>query len=156
MLGYIPDQLPDGFTGKWDIADIPGPGGNWGGSFFTIPDQGTAYEQQQAFDFISWLSEPEQQAQMTQETGALSAQTALLQSEQVKNYTSEFFNNAPYGDIYAKTVLDIPAATHWGTNELWVRTAVEKVLDDVQNGSISVADAWDSAVAAAEAADAAV
>ncbi len=156
MLGYIQSQVPDDFAGTWDIADIPGPGGNWGGSFFTIPNEGTAYEQQQAFELIKWLVQPEQQAVMTKETGALSAQPALLQSEQVKEFSSEFFNNAPYGDIFAKTVLDIPAATHWGTNELWVRTAVENVLNDVQSGSISVADAWDAAVAAAEAADAAV
>ncbi len=156
MLGYIQEKLPADFAGKWDIADIPGPGGNWGGSFFTIPAQGTTYEHEQAFEFIKWLSEPEQQAAMTQVTGALSAQTALLQSEQVKGFTSEFFNNAPYGDIFAKSVLDIPTATHWGTNELWVRTAVENVLDQIQDGSISVADAWEAAVAAAELADSVV
>ena len=39
MLGHIKDTAP-GTKGKWDIAAIPGGGGNWGGSFLTIPKQG--------------------------------------------------------------------------------------------------------------------
>src|SRR4051794_16992869 len=38
MMGYIQGQAP-ATKGKWDIAAVPGTGGNWGGSFLTIPTQ---------------------------------------------------------------------------------------------------------------------
>ncbi len=156
MLGYIASKLPeDGFTGQWDVADLPGPGGNQGGSFFTIPNEGTAEQQQAGWEFVQWLLEPEQQVAMMTATGTLSAQTALLQGEEVKAFTNETFNNAPYGDIYAKSILAIPGSFYLGPKNLSVRTAVEHVLADIQDGNIAVADAWDAATAAAEAADAA-
>ena len=39
MMGYIQGQAPK-TKGKWDIAAVPGGGGNWGGSFLAIPKQG--------------------------------------------------------------------------------------------------------------------
>src|SRR6185369_11184089 len=38
MMGYIQGQAPKS-KGKWDIAAVPGGGGNWGGSFLTVPKQ---------------------------------------------------------------------------------------------------------------------
>ena len=38
MMGYIQGQAPDA-SGKWNIADVPGGGGNWGGSFLTVTKQ---------------------------------------------------------------------------------------------------------------------
>ena len=155
-LGYIASKLPgDGFTGQWDVADLPGPGGNMGGSFFTLPNEGTPEQQQAGWEFIQWLLEPEQQLAMMTTTGTLSAQTGLLEAPEVKDFTNETFNNAPYGDIFAKSILAIPGTFYMGPNNLLVRTAVENVLNDIQDGNIAVADAWDAAIAAAEAADAA-
>ncbi|WP_332662455.1 ABC transporter substrate-binding protein, partial [Aeromicrobium sp.] len=37
MTGYIKGQAGDTFTGKWDIATVPGGGGNWGGSWLAVP-----------------------------------------------------------------------------------------------------------------------
>lgn len=154
MLGYISTQVDaETFTGRWDVADLPGPGGNMGGSFFTLPKGNTEAEQQAGWEFIQWLLEPEQQIAMMDATGTLSAQKALLESESAKNFTNEFFNNAPYGTIYSKSVLDIPEPLYYAPNNLAVRTAMEHVLDDIQEGNISIADAWEAATAAAEAAD---
>ena len=44
MTGYIQEQAGDGNAGKWDIATVPGGGGNWGGSFLAVP---TASENQE-------------------------------------------------------------------------------------------------------------
>jgi cellobiose transport system substrate-binding protein len=154
MLGYIGEKIGDTTTtAKWDIAALPGPGGNQGGSFFTLPKGSTEAEQQAGYEFIQWLMEPEQQIAMMKTTGTISAQKALLDSAEVKEFTSEFFNNAPYGTIYAESVRAIPAPVYYAPNNLVVRTAVENVLADIENGNISIADAWEAAVAAAEAAD---
>ena len=37
MTGYIEEQSGDENAGKWDIATVPGGGGNWGGSFLAVP-----------------------------------------------------------------------------------------------------------------------
>ncbi len=37
MTGYIKEQAGEGNAGKWDIATVPGGGGNWGGSFLAVP-----------------------------------------------------------------------------------------------------------------------
>ncbi len=37
-MGYIQSVLETaGDTAQWDIVDIPGPGGSWGGAFYAIP-----------------------------------------------------------------------------------------------------------------------
>ena len=154
MLGYIQTQISaDTFSGKWDIADIPGNGGNWGGSWYTIPKQGSEYSQQEAYDFIKWLIQPDQQLKIMSETGNLPSQKSILESDAVKNFTNPFFNNAPYGTIFAKTVLDIKSAIYYAPKNGAIRTAVETVLNDVQAGNVTIADAWNKAVEAATAAD---
>jgi cellobiose transport system substrate-binding protein len=155
MLGYIGEKIgvDTVTTAKWDVAELPGPGGNQGGSFFTLPKGSTEAEQQAGYEFIQWLMEPEQQIAMMKTTGTLSAQKALLESAEVKAFTSEFFNGAPYGTIYAESVLAIPEPIYYAPNNSKVRFAVESVLKDIQNGSISVADAWAGAIDVAEAVD---
>ena len=44
MTNYIQDNAKDA-SGKWDIATIPGGGGNWGGSYLTVPAQGDNIEE---------------------------------------------------------------------------------------------------------------
>ncbi|MCJ7827310.1 MAG: extracellular solute-binding protein [Demequinaceae bacterium] len=141
------------FNGQWDMAEIPGPGGNWGGSFYTIPKQGHAYEQEEAYDFIEWLIQPEQQLKIMAETGRLPAQTAILESDAVASLTNEFFNDAPYGEISAKSALDLPAPTYCAPNSDAIRAAMEQILNDAQAGNCSPWDVWENAIEAATRAD---
>jgi cellobiose transport system substrate-binding protein len=151
MTDYIRTVFPaNAPNGQWDIADIPGAGGNWGGSFYTIPNQDSEDLQAEAWDFLEWLIQPEQQIKIMNETGSLPSQIAILESDEVSTLTNEFFNNAPYGEIYARSVLDIPAAIYYAPGTNAVHTAVENVLNEVQAGLITIDDAWDAAVAAAE------
>lgn len=154
MLDYIKSQVNvDDYEGQWDLADIPGPGGNWGGSFFTIPNQGTEYEQKSSYALIEWLIQPDQQRKMMEETGKLPSLVTILESDDLSSYTNTFFNDVPYNEVLAKTVLDIPVAVYYAPNNNLVRYAVEGILDEVQLGNVAIADAWDTAVAAAVAAD---
>lgn len=165
MMGYIQGQItavdeegnplnPD-FAGKWDVADIPGPGGNWGGSFYTVPKQGTANEQQEAYNFVEWLIQADQQIAIFQEVGNLPSQSSLYENEGIQGFTNAFFNDAPVGAIFSKTAADIPGAIYYGPNNQAIRNAVEAVLNEVQAGTVSIADAWSVAVERATAADSA-
>ena len=58
MLGVI-EGNSEGVEG-WDIANVfPGGGGNWGGSYLTVPAQGDHVEE--AKEVAAWLTAPEQQ-----------------------------------------------------------------------------------------------
>ncbi|WP_182113444.1 MULTISPECIES: ABC transporter substrate-binding protein [unclassified Actinotalea] len=149
MTGHIRNQAPDK-EGLWDIAAIPGGGGNWGGSFLTLPAQGENHEE--AYKLMTWLLEPEQQIAVFEQVGNLPSQPALYDDPKIQERTDEFFNGAPTGQIFSATALALEPQ-YLGKRNGPVRVAVENVLNDIQAGNIQTgAEAWDRAVAEAEAA----
>ncbi|NBY43628.1 MAG: extracellular solute-binding protein [Micrococcales bacterium] len=101
MMDYIKGQAP-GTKGKWDIADIPGGGGNQGGSQLTIPKG--AKHKQEAWDFISWYLAPDQQLKVFQLYGLFPSTPSLYTDPDLVGYKDPFFNNAPVGKIYVDGV----------------------------------------------------
>lgn len=149
MTGHIRNQAPDK-EGLWDIAAIPGGGGNWGGSFLTIPAQGE--NQEAAWKLLTWLVEPEQQIAIFNTVGNLPSQPALYEDPAIQAKTDAFFNNAPTGQIFSKTAMEL-TPQYLGKRNGPVRVAVENVLNDIQGGNLATGpEAWDRAVAEAEAA----
>ena len=59
MMGYIQGQAP-ATKGKWDIAAVPGGGGNWGGSFLAVPKQ--SQHPAEAADLVKFLTSPASEA----------------------------------------------------------------------------------------------
>ena len=143
MRGHIKNSAPD-TAGKWDLATIPGGGGNWGGSFWTIPAQ--SQHQAEAYAFIEWLIQPEQQIRIFKNVGNLPSQTAVLESPEIQNSTDPFFNNAPDGKIFGESALALKPQ-YIGVNESIVRNAMQNALNAVQADQLAAADAWDKAVA---------
>ena len=150
MMGHIRDTAP-ATSGKWDIADIPGEGGNWGGSFWTIPAQGKNIDA--AYKLVEWLIQPAQQIEIFNTVGNLPSQLALYDDKGIKDKTDPFFNNAPIGQIFSDTAKAIKVTQYLGAKNGPVRVAVENVINDIQAGNVKTgADAWAKAVAGAEAA----
>src|SRR5205085_8201528 len=50
----IKGDAGDAFAGKWDVAKIPGGGGNWGGSFLAVPTQ--SKHQKAAVELVKFLT----------------------------------------------------------------------------------------------------
>ena len=147
MTGHIRNTAPD-TTGMWDIAGIPGGGGNWGGSFLTIPAQGAHVEE--AYALLEWLIQPDQQIAIFNTVGNLPSQPALYEDPAIQEKTDEFFNNAPTGQIFSATAEGL-VPQYLGFKNGPVRVAVENVLNDIQAGNIATgAEAWDRAVSEAE------
>jgi cellobiose transport system substrate-binding protein len=156
MMGYIQSQVDaEAMAGSWDVADIPGPGGNWGGSFYTIPNQFDEATTQEAYRFIEYIIQPDQQIAIFQELGNLPSQSSLYSNPGIQEFSNPFFNDAPVGQIFSKSASDIPGAIYYAPKNQDIANAVGGILGEVQNGNVAIADAWDAAVAAAEAADAA-
>lgn len=101
MMDYIKGQAPT-TRGKWDIADIPGGGGNQGGSQLTIPKG--AKHKQEAWDFIAWYLAPAQQLKAFQTYGLFPSTPSLYTNPALVDYKDPFFNNAPVGAIYVDGV----------------------------------------------------
>ena len=66
MMGYIQGQAPDA-SGKWNIADVPGGGGNWGGSFLTVTKQ--SQHQKEAAALVKFLTSPKSETVRLQAHG---------------------------------------------------------------------------------------
>lgn len=143
MRGHIKNSAPS-TEGLWDLAAIPGGGGNWGGSFWTIPAQSAHH--QESYDFIEWLIQPEQQIRIFKNVGNLPSQTAILESDEIQNSTDPFFNNAPDGQIFGASALALEPQ-YIGRQESVVREAMQNALNAVQGDQLAAADAWDKAVA---------
>ncbi|MFD1718329.1 extracellular solute-binding protein [Georgenia deserti] len=144
MTGPI-EQNSGGVEG-WDVANVfPGGGGNWGGSFLTVPASGENTEAAQ--ELAAWLTAPEQQTQFFQEAGTFPSQIEAQQSEEVQSFTNDFFNEAPVGQIFADRAAAIEGAPFKGANYFAIHQGVQDALNraDVE-GSQDPETSWEGAV----------
>jgi len=102
MLDYIKQQAPS-TKGKWDVAAVPGGGGNMGGSMLTIPKN--SGNQAASWAFIKWYLAPAQQLTTFKQYGLFPTTYNLYSNPAIKNYKDPFFSNAPLGKIYSSSAL---------------------------------------------------
>ncbi|WP_062210406.1 extracellular solute-binding protein [Demequina oxidasica] len=133
----------------WDIADLPGPGGNAGGSFLAIPDQFDDATTTAAYDFVEWLIQPEQQLRVLHDTGQIPSRPALYDDANIKEMTNPAFSDAPTGEIFSQAVTEMPEVRPGTPEDAEITAAVVSVLREVQAGNIEVSDAWQKASNAA-------
>ena len=142
MLGQIQTNA-DGH-GTWDVADIPGGGGNWGGSWWSVPKQGKHTEE--AAKFVQWLVQPDQQTAIFEAVGNLPSQPALWEQPAIADYTNPRFNNAPTGKIFTTAAAKLPDPPQYlGKKNGAVRQAVENVLTAVEQGKYDASSGWAAA-----------
>jgi len=146
MQGHIKNTAPE-TAGKWDVAAIPGGGGNWGGSFLTIPRQSKHVDE--AYKLLEWLVQPEQQIEIFKKVGNLPSQPALYQDPAIRDFTNPFFTNAPVGQIFSKTAEGLQPQ-YLGKKNGPTRVAVENVLTRCQNGELKGDARWTEAVKEAQ------
>jgi len=128
MLGVIEGNAK-GVTG-WDIADVfPGGGGNWGGSFLTVPSQGKHAVEAKAL--ASWLTAPEQQVKAFVAKGTFPSQQKALTSADLLSVTKPFFNNAPTGKILVNRANAVTVAPFKGKNYFAINDAMQQALTRV-------------------------
>jgi len=138
MMGYIQGQAPK-TAGKWDIAAVPGGGGNWGGSFLTIPKQGS--HQKEAYDLIKFLTSPASEAYIFKHTGNLPSQPKLLKSKAVLAFKNPFFSNAPVGKIFGTSAMSLKKQI-LGPHQGDIQTAVSNAIQRVEQHKQSPASSW--------------
>lgn len=146
MTGSI-ESAAGGVDG-WDVADVfPGGGGNWGGSFLTVPATGKNVEEAQKL--AEWLTTPEQATKAFENAGAFPSQVGAISSDAVKSATNPFFNDAPVGEIFGSRAIALDSITlpFKGANYFAINATISNALKrvDVENTD-DAASSWEKAV----------
>jgi len=133
-----------------DIANVfPGGGGNWGGSFLTVPSQGENVEE--AKEVAAWLTAPEQQVKAFAAKGTFPSQVEALESDEVTSATNAFFNDAPTGQILAERAQAVTVQPYKGPKYSDILQAFQAAVLRVDDGSQDAAESWDQFVTDVEA-----
>lgn len=142
MMTKIKDQAKHA-AGKWDVAAVPGGGGNWGGSYLTVPKQGKHVEE--AKKLAAWLSAPDQQAHVFTKMGNLPSIPALYDKPEIAGFTSDFFNNAPVGKLFTTAAKQLEPQ-YQGPRAGDIQTTIRDALVRVEQGKQSPDASWQQMV----------
>lgn len=148
MLGVIEGNAA-GVT-SWDVADtFPEGGGNWGGSYLTVPAAGANVEA--ATELALWLTAPEQQLKAFASKGTFPSQVEAQDSSELAAATNEFFNNAPVGEIFKNRAAAVKSQPFKGEHYFAMNTIVGEAIGRVDvDKTDDAAASWEKAVTAAK------
>lgn len=148
MLGVISGNAAD--TTTWDVANVfPGGGGNWGGSYLTVPANGANVTAAQ--ELADWLTAPEQQIKAFVNAGTFPSQTAALEDPTLLDFTNEYFNDAPVGQIFSERANAVTVSPFKGEFYFQINDAMQKALTRVEDGTQTAAQSWDQWVSEVDA-----
>jgi cellobiose transport system substrate-binding protein len=147
MLGVIKENAGDAYKNKWDIATVPGGGGNWGGSYLAVPAQGKNLKE--AAELATYLTNADSQVAIFKTVGPLPTRVSALANPDVKGFVNDYFNAAPVGEIFASGASSLKPI-FLGTKNTEVRTAFQSALLAMGQGKLTPDKAWTKAVADGE------
>lgn len=148
MQGIIEGLAPD-VTG-WNIANtFPNGGGNWGGSYLTIPANGKNVEAAQ--ELADWLTAPEQQVEAFLNVSAFPSQTEAYTNTQLTDYTNAYFNGAKTGQIGADRAEAVTVRPYKSADYYKYHDALQNAVNRVFDGTEDAATSWSTYVTEVEA-----
>ncbi|GAB3071625.1 ABC transporter substrate-binding protein [Micromonospora schwarzwaldensis] len=147
MTGVIEGNAGPAAKGKWDIAQIPGNGGNWGGSFLAVPKQ--SKHQAEAIELAKFLTSAKGQIGAFKLKGPLPSSPQALTDPAIVDSKNAYFSEAPVGKIFAEGAKNLKPV-YMGPKNQAVRTEVENAVRTVELGKRSPQQGWTDAVANAE------
>ena len=148
MLGIIEGNAPD--TADWNIADVfPNGGGNWGGSYLTVPADGENVDA--ALALADWLTAPEQQMKAFANAGTFPSQLDALESQELADATNAYFQEAPVGQILTTRAEAVTVAPYKDANYFKYHDALQNAVTRVFDGVEDQQTSWNTWVAEVEA-----
>jgi len=145
MIGVIKEQAGPEKAGKWAVSDaFPEGGGNWGGSYLTVPTQ--SKHPKEAAELADWLTMPEQQLAAFKAAGPFPSQVKAIESPDLLATTNEYFGGAKTGEIFGNQAKRLTRAQYKGPKDGQIQENVTSpALAAVEQGK-SPADGWQQAV----------
>jgi ABC-type glycerol-3-phosphate transport system substrate-binding protein len=147
MLGVIEGNAGKDFKSKWDVAAVPGGGGNWGGSWLAVPAQ--SKHPKEAAELANFLTSKEGHVGAFKEASTFPSSLPAQQDPAVLDLKSAYFTNAPVGQIFGASVQALQPV-FLGEKHATVKTDVENVVLGVDQGSIKASEGWPRIVEAAQ------
>jgi len=138
MHGISASTAPD--VKGWNIANVfPNGGGNWGGSYLTVPANGKHVKEAQ--ELADWLSAPETQVEAFLNVGTFPSQKDAYSMTTLTDHTDPYFQDAPTGQIDADraeavTVLPYKSKDYYKYQDA-LQNAVNRVFDGTEDESTS-------------------
>lgn len=140
MLGVISGNA-EGVDG-WRIANtFPGGGGNWGGSYLTVPANGEHVAAAQ--ELADWLTSPETQIKAFENAGTFPSQNDALTDDTLLGSTNAFFGDAKVGEIFSERAKAVTVSPFKGQYYFQINDAMQKALTRVEDGTQDKAASWD-------------
>ena len=112
---------------------FPGGGGNWGGSYLTVPANGANVAAAQ--QLADWLTAPEQQITAFEDAGTFPSQVDALADPILLDSTNEYFNNAPVGSIFTDRANAVDVVPFKGQYYFQINDAMQQALTRVEDGT---------------------
>ncbi|MEV1143264.1 extracellular solute-binding protein [Micromonospora sp. NPDC049799] len=143
MTGVIEGNAGPAGKGKWDIAQVPGNGGNWGGSYLAVPKQ--SKHQAEAIELAKFLTSAKGQIGAFKAKGPLPSSPQALDDPAITGSTNAYFSDAPVGQIFAAGAKNLKPV-YMGPKNQAVRTEVENAVRTVELGQRTADQGWTDAV----------
>ncbi|MFJ8958314.1 extracellular solute-binding protein [Lentzea sp. NPDC102401] len=149
MLGVVESQAGPENKGQWAVTDaFPNGGGNWGGSYLTVPKQ--SKNAKKAAELAAWLTAPEQQIKAFKAKGTFPSQTKALDAPELLEQTNAYFGDVKAGALFATQAKKIKAAQYKGPADGQIQeTVFSPALQSVEQGK-NADEAWTTAVEGAK------
>jgi cellobiose transport system substrate-binding protein len=146
MLKGISEFGGGGQAGKWDVAQIPGGVGYWGGSWLAVPKQ--SKHQKEAAELAKFLTNPESQLAAFA-AGPFPSRTKYYNDPVLTEYKNPYYGEAPIGKIYSTAASQVKPV-YFGPKHEDVRADLENVLLGLGDGKVKPEEAWQRAIEAAK------
>jgi len=135
MLGIIEQQAGVGNAGKWALTDaFPDGGGNWGGSFLTVP--ASSPHQKEAAALAAWLTAPEQQLHAFRVSGNFPSQVDAFGSPDLLSEMNGYFGATLSGQIFVAQARKVGKPQYKGPGDGKIQeTVIAPSLKAVEKGA---------------------
>ena len=141
----IASGAPDS-AGKWRVAANPGGAANIGGSFLAIPKKAASPEK--AFEVISWILSPENEARGFADASLFPATPASYEMEQLTK-PEDFFGGQKTIEVFGPQAEKIPVA-YTSPYDGAVSAAYFEQLGNIETKGTNPDQAWKDAVSKAK------
>ncbi|MGF3131681.1 ABC transporter substrate-binding protein [Streptomyces albidoflavus] len=141
MLAHISEKAGEANKGKWEVAKAP-KGANWGGSFLGVMEDSPVKKEAQ--ELVAWLTAPEQQAFLFQKQSLFPSSRTALESPEVAGAKSEYFNDAPIGEIFGAAAREVPEEQVLGRKDGTIKDIFSQGLTLIESQNKSPDDAWNT------------